>query len=35
LTHCRFDSVLDIGSGAGQHADIFEANGKRSTIGSK
>jgi SAM-dependent methyltransferase len=31
LDHCDFQTVLDVGSGAGKHADIFEANGKHVT----
>lgn len=31
LDHCAFSSVLDVGSGAGQHADIFQDHGKRVT----
>lgn len=31
LSHCDFSSVLDIGSGAGKHADFFEAAGKHVT----
>jgi SAM-dependent methyltransferase len=31
LRHCSFDSVLDVGSGAGKHADIFEEHGKSVT----
>lgn len=31
LDHCEFDSVLDIGSGAGLHSDVFEENGKTVT----
>jgi SAM-dependent methyltransferase len=33
LQHCDFDTVLDIGSGSGIHADYFQSKGKRvSTI---
>jgi SAM-dependent methyltransferase len=31
IDHCDFDTVLDVGSGAGKHADILEANGKHVT----
>lgn len=31
LTHVPFESVLDVGSGAGRHADHFEAAGKQVT----
>ena len=31
IDHCDFETVLDVGSGAGKHADILEAAGKRVT----
>jgi SAM-dependent methyltransferase len=31
LEHCTFETVLDVGSGAGKHADEFERAGKRVT----
>ncbi|QEG42487.1 class I SAM-dependent methyltransferase [Roseimaritima ulvae] len=31
LHQCEFDSVLDVGSGAGEHAEIFERKGKTVT----
>lgn len=31
LDHCDFDSVLDVGSGAGKHADVLESSGKNVT----
>ena len=31
IDHCDFLTVLDVGSGAGKHADIFEAAGKHVT----
>ena len=31
LDHCDFQTVLDVGSGAGTHADILEASGKQVT----
>ena len=31
LRNCDFETVLDVGSGAGKHADIFEQNGKHVT----
>ena len=31
IKHCDFDTVLDVGSGGGKHADAFEENGKRVT----
>lgn len=31
IDHCEFQTVLDVGSGAGKHADVFEASGKHVT----
>jgi SAM-dependent methyltransferase len=31
LAHCVFETVLDVGSGAGVHSKIFENNGKQVT----
>ena len=31
LDHCDFDTVLDVGSGAGDHSDVFEQNEKHVT----
>lgn len=31
LDHCPFETVLDIGSGAGDHSDVFENHGKTVT----
>lgn len=31
IDQCDFETVLDVGSGAGKHADIFENSGKRVT----
>lgn len=31
LRHCRFETVLDVGSGAGRHADIMAEDGRQVT----
>ncbi len=31
LDHCVFETVLDVGSGAGAHSKVFEKNGKQVT----